>query len=285
MLEAMAKHQISSIDLPDGYAARVRWWRPDKPRGAVLFFHGIQSHGGWYEESGARLAAAGLTVLMPDRRGSGLNPPPRGHFESADQCMADTRHLLDALLTETGFKAAHIVGVSWGGKQAVLLAQQRPKLVQSLSLIAPGLFPHVDLTRGEKFRVAMSMINDRERMFDIPLNDPRLFTENPERIGFVRTDPLKLTQVSASFLLASRRLDKEIRGFDRCPYRGPIHLFLAGRDQIIDNEQTRRWLRELPSPNRQITEYRQAQHTLEFEPDPDPFFTDLVEWIVARGEG
>lgn len=281
----MYKAQIESIVLPDQSAASVRWWRPDGPRGAVLYFHGIQSHGGWYEQSGERLAAAGFSVLMPDRRGSGLNAPPRGHFESADQCMADTRHLLDVLLEETGQKAGHVVGVSWGGKQAVLLARRHPGRVKSLALIAPGLFPRVDLSRSEKFRVAMSMINDRQRMFDIPLNDPSLFTSNPLRARFVEADTLKLTQVSANFLLASRRMDREIRGLGSASYRGPIHLFLAGRDQIIDNEPTRRWLRELPSEDRRITEYPNAEHTLEFEPDPEPFFGDLIEWIVARAGG
>ena len=285
MLSRMDKPDVDSVTLPEGYRAKVRWWRPDKPQSAVLYFHGIQSHGGWYEESGSRLAAAGLSMLMPDRRGSGLNPPPRGHFASADQCMSDSRHLLDVLLKETGQRAGHVVGVSWGGKQAVLLAQQCPDKVKSLTLIAPGLFPRVDLTRSEKFRVAMSMINDRERMFDIPLNDPSLFTSNPQRARFVEEDGLKLTQVSASFLLASRKMDKEIRGFGQSSYRGPIHLFLAGRDRIIDNEPTRRWLRELPSEDRRITEYPDAKHTLEFETDPEPFFGDLVEWIVARADG
>ena len=281
----MHRVEMETITLPDRSTVSVRWWRPDEPRGAVLYFHGIQSHGGWYEQSGERLAAAGLAVLMPDRRGSGLNPSPRGHFESADQCLADTRHMLDVLLEETGQEAGHVVGVSWGGKQAVLLAQRCPGEVKSLTLIAPGLFPRVDLTRSEKFRVAMSMINNRERMFDIPLNDPSLFTSNPEKARFVEDDALKLTQVSANFLLASRRMDKEIRGFGRSPYCGPIHLFLAGRDRIIDNETTRRWLRELPSQDRQTTEYPDAKHTLEFETDPEPFFGDLVEWIVARADG
>ena len=281
----MHNSKMETITLPDRSAASVRWWRPAGPRGAVLYFHGIQSHGGWYEQSGEHLAAAGLAVLMPDRRGSGLNPSPRGHFESADQCMADTRQVLDVLLEETGREAGHVVGVSWGGKQAVFLAQRCPGKVKSLTLIAPGLFPRVDLTRSEKFRVAMSMINDRERMFDIPLNDPSLFTSNAERARFVEEDALKLTQVSANFLLTSRKLDKEIRGFGRSPYRGPIHLFLAGRDRIIDNETTRRWLRELPSEDRRITEYPEAEHTLEFEVDPEPFFGDMVEWIVARTDG
>lgn len=275
---------IETVALPDGYPAHARWWRPANPIGAVLYLHGIQSHGGWYEESGARLAERGFAVLMPDRRGSGRNGLPRGHFTSIRQCADDTQHFLNTLLSETGANAAHIVGVSWGGKQAVLLAQESPHQVRSLSLVGPGLFPRIDLTVTEKFRVGLAMVNDRERLFDIPLNDARYFTSNPARINYVEEDALKLEQVSANFLLTSRRLDKTIRPFGKSDFRGPIHLFVAGRDKIIDNEQTRRWFRELPSPDRQITEYPEAEHTLEFEEDPEPFFNDLVDWIAQRAD-
>jgi len=237
------------------------------PAGAVLYFHGIQSHGGWYESSGSRLAERGLTVLMPDRRGSGLNGPPRGHFDSIGQCETDTRYLLDEMLRETGSASAHVIGVSWGAKQAVLLAQQVPERVRSLTLVGPGLFPRVDLTTTEKFRVAMAMVNDRERLFEIPLNDARLFTANPAKIEYVAGDPHKLIEVSASFLLTSRRLDKRLRGFAQSPYRGPVHVLLAGQDKIIDNDRTRAWFDALPSPDRRLTVYPDAHHTLEFEAD------------------
>ncbi len=278
----MPSPSIEVLTLTDGYRAHARWWRPDAPAGAVLYFHGIQSHGGWYEASGSQLADKKLAILMPDRRGSGLNAPPRGHFESIAQCEADTRHLLDGLLREVGCDAAHLVGVSWGAKQAVLLAQQVPGWVRSLTLVGPGLFPRVDLTTTEKFRVAMAMVNDRQRMFEIPLNDARLFTANPARIEYVANDPHKLLEVSASFLLTSRRLDKRLRGFAQAAYRGPVHVMLAGQDRIIDNDRTRAWFETLPSPDRRLTEYPEAHHTLEFEPDPPRFFDDLTTWIAEH---
>ncbi len=281
-LDQMPSPSIEVLTLPDGYRLHVRWWRPEAPSGEVLYFHGIQSHGGWYESSGTQLAEKGLAVLMPDRRGSGLNAPPRGHFDSIAQCEADTRHLLAVLLRETGRNAVHIVGVSWGAKQAVLLAQQVPEQVRSLTLVGPGLFPRVDLTTTEKFRVAMAMVNDRERLFDIPLNDARLFTADPTRIEYVAGDPHKLLEVSASFLLTSRRLDKHLRGFARSPFRGPVHVLLAGKDRIIDNDRTRAWFNALPSPDRQLTAYPNAHHTLEFEADPTRFFDDLSNWIAQH---
>jgi acylglycerol lipase len=275
----MPSPAIESVKLSDGYTAAVRWWRPAGSRGAVLYFHGIQSHGGWYEDSGGLLAEQGFTVLMPDRRGSGLNEAGRGHAESGPQVLADAKAVLQVLLRETGRPSAHVVGVSWGGKLSVALAEAAGGLVGTLSLVAPGLFPKVDLTTTDKFRVAMAMLGERGRMFDIPLNNPRMFTGNPERIAFLEGDRLKLTQVSASFLLASRRLDRSVRGFSKSAWRGAVHLLLAGRDQIIDNERTRQWFRALPSADRRMTEYPEAEHTIEFEADPSAFLHDLTAWI------
>ena len=90
----MPSFQLETLRLSDGYETHVRWWRPPNPRGAVLYFHGIQSHGGWYETSGGRLADAGFNVLMPDRRGSGLNRAQRGHAVSDQQIVEDATDFL-----------------------------------------------------------------------------------------------------------------------------------------------------------------------------------------------
>ncbi len=274
-----------TILLSDGYQSVVRWWRPDAPRGAVLYLHGIQSHGGWYEDSAAALADRGLAVLMPDRRGSGANADQRGRIDSVSRCIQDGVDALDILLGQTGAAAAHLVGVSWGGKLAVALAAAEPRRVRSITLVAPGLFARVDLSRSEKFRVAMSMINDRTRMFDIPLNDPRLFTSDPARIRWVENDELKLTQVSAGFLLVTRRLDRRVTQLGASGFDGGLHVFLAGRDRIIDNERTRQWVRGLPMADRHIREFPDAEHTLEFESDPREFIQSMADWIVERSDG
>jgi acylglycerol lipase len=283
-LPSMTHVSVEQFRHSDGYPAQVRWWRAERPKGAVLYLHGIQSHGGWYETSASRLAERGLTVLMPDRRGSGLNEQDRGHGDSADRLIEDFRELVDALLREAAVRDVHIVGVSWGGKLAVAATPAMPQHARSLSLIAPGLFPRVDLPAMEKFRVGLSLVNNRRRLFDIPLNDPRLFTGNPDRIRYVEQDPLRLMQVSAAFLVASRQLDRKARQLADSSWTGPIHLFLAGRDRIIENERTSAWLRALPSIDRQITQYPDAQHTLEFESDPSSFFKDLCDWIAERSE-
>jgi acylglycerol lipase len=156
---------------------------------------------------------------------------------------------------------SQVAGVSWGGKLALALQRFAPARISRLALIAPGLFPQVDLPLIQKVRVGLSMWAAPKARFEIPLNDPDLFTANPARREFIRDDPLKLTHVTTSFLLASRRLDRYARAAQSDPTGCPLCLFLAGHDRIIHNQPTRNFVRMLRWPGRTIVDYpRRAPH-------------------------
>jgi alpha-beta hydrolase superfamily lysophospholipase len=54
---------------------------------------------------------------------------------------------------------------------------------------------------------------------------------------------------------------------------------LAGEDRIVDNARTLEYFRKLAAADRQVIEYPQGHHTLEFEPDPTRYALDLVAWL------
>src|SRR5262249_451180 len=105
-----------------------------------------------------------------------------------------------------------------------------------------------------------------------------LFTATPRWLEFLRDDPLALKHATARFLMASFFLDVYLRRVPR-HVRAPVLLLLAGRDQIIDNERTRRFVERFAAADRQVIEYPGAHHTLEFEPDPDVYLRDLIDWL------
>lgn len=267
-----------TIRLPDGYPAYARLFKASPCRGGVLYIHGIQSHCGWYETSAARLAQAGFTVLQPERRGCGRNTRDRGHADSCDQLIQDALACLDLLADHTGCEKNHVLGVSWGGKLVVAMHATRPTSTASLTLVTPGLFPVVGVSKAEMFRIGLSMVGAPHRLYDIPLNDPELFTSVPERIQFLRDDRHQIHQATAGFYLASRRMDKVSLKLGSAP-PVPIHLMLAADEHIIDNEKTRAFVRDLPWPHTAITTYRNSRHTMEFDPDREAYLEDLVRWI------
>jgi len=272
------------ITLPDGYRAYGRFWPARAARSAVLYHHGIQSHCGWYEQSPGRLAEKGLAVLQVDRRGCGRNELDRGHAESAEQLILDAHALRDELLARAGVGQYHVVGISWGGKLAVAAAVDDSAGLLSLSLVTPGLFPKVGVTREQAAQIGFAMIYEPLRQFDIPLDDPQFFTAIRSWQRFIAEDALTLRQCTASFYLASRRMDKTVARLGQgTPI--PIHLLLAGDERIIDNGRTAEFLESLGWPNVRVSRYASARHCLEFGPEQERYFEDLSEFVVEAGAG
>ena len=270
----MADSELRTFTAGDGYAWHYRRYGPvGTPRAEIVGLHGIQSHGGWYENSCGQLAAAGYAVSFLDRRGCGLNDRDRGDAPSFRRLLDDVAEYM-ANLPRPRF----VMGTSWGGKLAVGLQRRHPGLTDGLVLIAPGLCPRIRPPVIERLRIAICRFVAPRRRFPIPLNEPDLFTANPERQEFIRSDPLALREATARLLFESRRMDVYLR-FAARHVTMPVLLLLAGKDRIIDNAATRRFIERFPATHKTVIENSGTHHTLEFEPGGPAFPSDLLEWL------
>src|SRR5579862_2989571 len=92
-------HTIETFTASDGYVLHYRRYEPSREaRGNVVCVHGIQSHGGWYEQSSSKLCEAGFRVLYLDRRGAGLNPQSRGDTPSYGRLLDDISEFVQSPL-------------------------------------------------------------------------------------------------------------------------------------------------------------------------------------------
>jgi acylglycerol lipase len=264
----------------DGYPLHVTLWRvvQQPARGHVVILHGVQSHGGWYQRLGRTLASAGYDASFPDRRGSGANQRERGHAPSANRLIQDLVDWLETVRDEQPGSPVAVAGISWGGKLVVITAARKPKLVDAIALICPGLHPRVGVTRRERLQIAWAFLTNRRKMFPIPLSDPALFTANPKGQAFIAADPLSLHEGTAGLLAASFFIDRLVRGAT-ANVRQPALLMLAGQDRIVDNAETLGYFQRLASTDREVIEYPEGHHTLEFEPDPSLYALDLIAWL------
>lgn len=287
----MSTAETLSLRACDGYELAYRRYLPDQgrtPRGLVVYLHGIQSHGGWYEASSRHLAEAGLAIYFADRRGSGMNAADRGHADSWEQLARDVTDLEDRALNDwlsmAGRLPLVLVAVSWGGKLAAALAAMHSSRYAGAALLCPGICPKRDVSPAVKCAIAWSLARRAGRQqFPIPLSDPKLFTATPERLEFLRSDRLSLHEATARFLFESRRLDNYLAA--AAPWiTTPLLVALAERDQIINNLATCRYMMETSSADRTVKYYGRAHHTLEFEPDPSRVFADVADWVLKRCE-
>jgi acylglycerol lipase len=265
--------------MSDGYVVRGRVWPADGP--TVIYLHGIQSHGGWFEWSGGLLASLGCNVIMPDRRGSGLNREARGDAQDNLRWVLDVEEIIADCKRRGLSRELRLVGVSWGGKLAVKLADRMPRDIASVLLITPGVFPAVDVSSFEKLRIAAALLSKPDMYAAIPLSDAALFTDNPAGRKFIDEDELTLHQVTARFFWHSRRLDREIQRWPAGRVKTPLTIVLCGRDRIIRNAETREWARRVSDGRAKIVEFPEDVHTLEFNTDRSGFEAVLRDWTHA----
>ncbi|HUS46743.1 MAG TPA: alpha/beta fold hydrolase [Phycisphaerae bacterium] len=271
--------QRLELELPDGYRTAVYAHAlAEADRLPVLYVHGIQSHPGWFMGSAAALASRGHAVFQVTRRGSGENETDRGHADSAGQLLDDVGAACGFVLGRTGCRRLHLLGVSWGGKllAAYAASARDQQAVASLTMVAPGIAPRVDLPAARKLSVCLSAMVAPRRRFGIPLNDPQLFTDNEAMREYLRKDRFALHRATARLLLASHRLDVVLRRASRGAVGVPTSLLLAEKDRIIDNAATRQVVERLTA-GRCVARELPGCHVLEFEPDPHGLYAALAD--------
>ncbi|MBI4878061.1 MAG: alpha/beta fold hydrolase [Planctomycetes bacterium] len=274
---ATCRGEIMAFSGSGGRVLRCRVVRARQEKRLFLYFHGIESHGGWFLPAAARFAERGVSTCLMDRRGSGLNREEEpGDAPSAEVLLEDVRRLRRAL----GDPPLSLVGLSWGGKLALAAALDRPRAVKSVILITPGLKPRVDLGAADKLRLLLSLCAGGRRLLPVPI-EPEMFTVEPALLDYIRNDPWRLHRVTARFLLAGVRLDRQIaRALHSLA--APVLLFLATRDRIIDNARTEALLAALP-PGRLAMRVYDATHSIQLE-QTERMVEDVVSFLDGLEE-
>lgn len=283
----MPDYVIQEFVASDNYRLQGRvWLSAGEPlQGTVVVLHGIQSHSGWYEYSCGKLSSAGYQVYFFDRRGSGLNDFERGHVSHWQRLVQDVVQMLTQIRyrrQQSDLSGPVILqAMSWGAKLAVVVAALRPDLVDGLALLYPGIKASIKPSAFQKVQLKLAeQLGVKKKCVAIPLNDLALFTGEVTYQEFIRTDPLALKEVTVSFLLANRELDRladEAAEQIDCP----VFCQLAGQDQIIDNLATEAYFNRIATNEKILMQYPDARHTLEFEPNREQIVADYSNWLAG----
>jgi len=225
------------------------------------------------------MASAGFDVYFADRRGSGLNGRNRGHADHGQRLLNDVRQLLRFARREHSHLPCTLMGLSWGGKLAAAASVEFPELVDSLALLYPGTDPRFRPTFWQACQLRFARRHDlRFKSVVLPFHDSGLFTGQAAHQAFIEDDPLALQRVTSGLLNAGRDLDR-IADVAGPRISLPTLLMLADDDEIIDNDKCIDRVTSFASRSITIRRYKDARHTLEFEPDRERIFGDLVSWL------
>jgi alpha-beta hydrolase superfamily lysophospholipase len=255
---------------------------PGRCRGRVIYLHGSRSHSGWYLESAAELARHDYDVYLPDRRGSGLNRESRGDFMRREQLVDDLRRFIALARADEPSLPTFVVGVCWGAKTALTYALRAQAELAGLVLVCPAIKTIVEPTPGEKAQILLGRIVAPQRQIRLPLT-PEMFTTNPPYLRFVREDALGLQTASARYFWETALWDRWLPRQSGLAI--PLLLLQAGNDPIVDEPAVRRWFERVDSRDKRYLRYPGFGHTLDFEPDRQRYWDDLVAWLDGHTVG
>jgi len=271
---------ITHIKSATGEEIRLAVWNADKASAALIFLNGLESHHGWFAGPADELAAMGIAVYALDRRGSGLNASLPASLRA---WLSDIESAVRFAASERAGAPVHLAGLCLGAKLAVAFALGHPGNVRSLLLVSPGLKTKSDLRWPQKIIAGSAALRRRGPSLRSPVSDPRLFTNNPAALDFIRSDPARRTRIPAAEFLVIRRMDRTIARSGKS-LAVPALAFFAEEDRIVDKEATARLLKSLDSSGDGTKvaskTYPRTSHALTFEPDI-PLAEDMAEWIAT----
>lgn len=265
MTNSCGTHTVSATD---GYPLIVRCWEARDAKAVIIIVHGVISHALWLAPIAERLAATGITTVIPDRRGAGANRLARGD-------APDEYTLLDDLHTVVNhFKIPavplHMAGFCWGSNYLVNYLSRYLPDVTSIALLAPALF----LTAG--LRDAVLQTGESSHPTEIPIVPVDAFTRGPAYEQFILPDPLRLDRVSPRFNGIMQAFSRMI-GIKLLKLPFPILMILAEEDRITDNKSTEKLFNRLKVQPRHLV-YVPGEHGVQFDA-PLETTNALVTWL------
>ncbi len=243
----------------------------------VILFHGLLSHMGWYRGLGDALAAEGLPVYLPDRRGAGRSGGIRGHVGSWRTLVDDARMVAQDVGRRHPGRPLHAIGMSLGGAVALATSLVAPSTFERLSLLSPGVVSAIRMPLWRGLRLVGRAIFDPTRRYDLPFSVNQLTTRESWRRRLLE-DPLRTRQVTARFLLELFRLQRFVRARAE-RITTPFLALLPEEDPLVDTPRTLAVLQRAGAAEVRLELLSGACHILPSVMPRRDLLARLVPWI------
>jgi len=285
---------IEWLKASDGAKLGYRFWQGSNDSPVVLYLHGIEGHSQWFENTASVLNERGLTVYAPDRRGCGMNGQSRGHIRNYRILLADLESQLRLIRRQHRGNPVFLMANCWSAKLAAILAQVDYKSTDlsllppfaGLILTSPAIYTRIDLSLPTKLKIAFSWLRGAQgqmQLWPIPLTTTML-TNNPDYLDYLQKDPLRLTNVTTSFLVQTFLLSLKAKEVAK-NIKIPTLILQAGVDEIVNIEKLENWYEEIPAADKAMRVFPEVDHSLDFDRAWFKEYTHMLcQWIAGRAQ-
>jgi lysophospholipase len=272
------KESMGEYRTRDGKSLSFRKWSGIKD--VIVYLHGIESNSSWFSQFASRLNENGFILYGIDRRGSGLNKEDRGDIRDYNLFLDDIDDALKFVREQNVGKKIYLLGICWGGLLAVNYIAKRKATPDGLILLSPAIYRRVDLSSFVKIIARFCSIFYPRAHFKIPIRD-HMFTQNRGYLDSIKKDIMRLRALTARFFNEIIRMEKELFSINR-NITVPVAVFLAGHDEIVDNDRVKEWFESLESNDKTIKVFDDFYHVMPFEENIDLLIDFITDWIRMR---
>ena len=249
-------------------------------RGPVILIHGLADHSRSmpYLRLGSFLAQQGFDVFAFDRRGSGRSGGAPNFTASWDDLRDDLARFVDLVEDQCG-RLPSLVGLSFGGLQALDFALEAPESVHACVAMAPAL----DISATSPFIRRILPFLARfwpARSVDPGLDDSGL-VRDPAVGRAYRNDPLWRGRTTPALAVAA------IEAIERVVARAshlttPLLVLHGTADRVVPIRGTRDAFPRFGSPDKTLVEMPGAFHALPIDFESDEVGALIADWLKGR---
>ena len=274
---------IQFLSAEPGARIAYRQWRPaGSARAAVVVVPGFNSHSGYYEWAGTRLAAEGYAVYAVDLRGRGESEGERFFVRGFDEYVGDVGRLVDLAREREAGCPLFLLGHSAGGVVACLYAlDHQAELAGLISESFAQELPAPDFALAAI--KGLSHIAPHAHVLTLKNED---FSRDPSVVQAMNDDPLIAGEAQpAETLAALIRADAALKAAFPALIL-PLLILHGTADKAARPSGSRHFFDAAGSADKSLKLYEGSYHDPLGDLDRDEVIADILAWLGAHtGEG
>jgi acylglycerol lipase len=240
-----------------------RRWINHTPRGAFILIHGLGAHTVRWAALSRHLVDNGFSSYALELRGFGHTKDMPGYVNSFDIYLSDIMRLSEIAKRENPGKKIFLLGESMGALIIFLAAVEKPGAYDGAVLISPAFTSRLKFNAREYASILWALLFNPKKTFKMPFNS-EMITRDIEYQKFLDTSHAEHRVATARLLRGITLMQLRSR-FAIQTINTPVLFLLAGDDQMVDPNVTKKLFNAIKFKDKKMIEYPEMRHALSID--------------------
>ncbi|MCC9294993.1 alpha/beta hydrolase [Clostridium sp. MT-14] len=250
----------------------------ERPKAVLVVVHGLCEHLGRYNYFTEKLNDFGYNVYRFDNRGHGKSGGERGYVENFQYFFDDADLFVNMAKKENEGIPVFMFGHSMGGFITAGYGMKYPDKLNGQILSGAAV---IDLPAFKSIKNSIDF--DKNPFQKVPNVLSNLICRDPEVVKAYDEDPLVLKEsnvklLGEAFVKGPVWIENNVK-----KYKYPCLILHGGNDQIVTNEASKWFYKNISSEDKNLKIYPGCYHEILNEKDEkDVVIEDIHSWIEKR---